>query len=1095
MESSFDPVKDERTVITGAGERRGTEDAPNPLTYPKAAEPFSQELFKSPTSEYRGCPLWAWNTKLDKEKLLRQIDHLKDMGMGGFHMHVRTGLDTDYMGPEFMDRVRDCVEYAESKGMLACLYDDDRWPSGVAGGKVVKEYPEHKAKHLMFTPRPYGSVELGGDCSPSTARACRSEQGYLLARFSVTLDENGCLKSSKKLQGGEDAEPGGRVWYCYVEINPPSAWFNGQTYVDTMSTEAITRFIESTHEVYKDKIGDKFGTVVPCIFTDEPQVANKTQLSSPTSVEDVFLPWTGDLPETFRKAFGDDADLISSIPELIWDLPGDAPSLARYRFHDHVSERFVTSFLDLLASWCRKNKILLDGHMMEEPTLRSQTTAHGETMRCYRNQSMPGMDLLNDWVEYNTAKQCTSVARQNGIRGAMSEIYGCTHWYFSFEGHKGCGDWHAALGITFRVQHLSWVSMAGEGKRDYPASINYQSPWYREYGYVEDHFARVGVAMTRGRAVTRVAVVHPIESFWLSFGPNNSGDDEGGRRDQAFVELTDWLLHGLVDFDFIAESLLSNQIDRTVEVSAPLKVGHCEYDVVILPNLRTIRSFTLDVVKKFAAAGGKVIIAGAGPVLVGAQYPPPEISLDIEPCTKVDWNKDDILSIVSESRELKIDLKQGGPTQTLLYQLRQDGEERFLFVCNTDRTNPYDTVVNIKGEWDVEIMDTFTGNCHHHHHKVKYDDGWTVFEHRFEGCASLLLRLHPILAETLSFVDVVEEVASAPCQKQSAELKLEEVVLSEPNVLMLDYALYRIDDDPWEDASRQEILRIDNEIRDRLRLPPKGSAWRQPWTVPQSERAAKVYVDLRFEFESQIVVKTPAYLAMENPENASISINGHKLPVDAEVLSWWVDEDIKTVPVPKRAIRRGKNVIEISMPFGVLTNLERIYVLGSFSVELKDNLPVLCERRRSLGWGDVVPQGHPFYVGNVTYNCSFSLPSRSDVTLSVPQFSTPVVKVQWGEKARKSGHIALQPRTLDLGELEAGRHEVAITAFGYRYNSFGHVHLAEGYPGCSPDRWRSAGPDWSEEYQLRPNGILEKPSVLVESKTGDGSEDWIVLAE
>jgi hypothetical protein len=43
------------------------------------------------------------------------------MGMGGFHMHSRSGLDTEYMGKEYMDLVRACVEYAESKGLLACL--------------------------------------------------------------------------------------------------------------------------------------------------------------------------------------------------------------------------------------------------------------------------------------------------------------------------------------------------------------------------------------------------------------------------------------------------------------------------------------------------------------------------------------------------------------------------------------------------------------------------------------------------------------------------------------------------------------------------------------------------------------------------------------------------------------------------------------------------------------------------------------------------------------------------------------------------------------------------------------------------------------
>jgi len=94
---------------------------PNPLTYPKSSQPFSKDLFKNPTSEYRGCPFWAWNTKLERDQMLRQIDNFADMGMGGFHMHVRTGLDTEYMGTEFMEIVKACVDYAGGKNMLACL--------------------------------------------------------------------------------------------------------------------------------------------------------------------------------------------------------------------------------------------------------------------------------------------------------------------------------------------------------------------------------------------------------------------------------------------------------------------------------------------------------------------------------------------------------------------------------------------------------------------------------------------------------------------------------------------------------------------------------------------------------------------------------------------------------------------------------------------------------------------------------------------------------------------------------------------------------------------------------------------------------------
>jgi hypothetical protein len=76
---------------------------------------------------------------------------------------------------------------------------------------------------------------------------------------------------------------------------------------------------------------------------------------------------------------------------------------------------------------------------------------------------------------------------------------GVTNWDFSFVGHKAVGDWQATLEIFLRVPHITWVSMRGEAKRDYPASIGYQSAWYKEYSLVEDYFSRINVAMTRGK--------------------------------------------------------------------------------------------------------------------------------------------------------------------------------------------------------------------------------------------------------------------------------------------------------------------------------------------------------------------------------------------------------------------------------------------------------------------------------------------------------------------------------------------------------------------------------------------------------------------
>ena len=49
------------------------------MFYDKSKQEFSLSHFKNPDSAYRAAPFWAWNTKLDKDELMRQIEIFKKM--------------------------------------------------------------------------------------------------------------------------------------------------------------------------------------------------------------------------------------------------------------------------------------------------------------------------------------------------------------------------------------------------------------------------------------------------------------------------------------------------------------------------------------------------------------------------------------------------------------------------------------------------------------------------------------------------------------------------------------------------------------------------------------------------------------------------------------------------------------------------------------------------------------------------------------------------------------------------------------------------------------------------------------------------------
>ena len=1026
------------------------------MLYKKNTESrLDDALFRNPTSEYRGTPFWAWNCKLDKDELCRQIDIFKEMGLGGFHMHVRTGLVTPYLSDEYMDIVKCCVEKAKRENLLSWLYDEDRWPSGFAGG-LVTENPEYRSRYLLFTNKSY--EENSDTCSRNFERAegGRNLNGRFIAAYDIVLDTEGFLESYKRIEKDSAAE--GYKWFAYMETASPWSRYNNQTYVDTLNKKAIEKFIEITHERYKETVGEDFGGAVPAIFTDEPQFSRKRTFNNSTDKEDVTLPWTDDLPETYKDTYGD--DILDRLPELFWDLKDGQVSVHRYHYHDHIAERFSCAFADTVGDWCRKNGIALTGHMMEEPSLKSQTAALGEAMRSYRGFDIPGIDMLCNRYEFTTAKQAQSAAHQFGYEGVLSELYGVTGWDYDFRGHKLQGDWQAALGVTVRVPHLSWVSMAGEAKRDYPASIHYQSPWYKEYSYIENHFARVNTALTRGKPVVKVGVIHPVESYWLHWGPNDKSDLIRETMDKKFKEITEWLLKGSIDFDFICESLLPSLCE---EGGNPLKVGRMEYDAVIVPDCETMRSTTLERLEKFREQGGKLIFMGNAPSYENAVISDRGRKL-YEKSVYISFDRARLLSALENNRTVTLRYADGRLTDGFVYQLREDKDCEWLFVSHCREPYNKDVFRNenlrivLAGEKRVTIYDTLTGETYPA--DVDYAGGNTVIRKKMYDYDSLLLKIEY----------GKNEVASEEKEKELQYINTPSEVpytLDEKNVLLLDRCEFCVDD--GEFLPEEEILRADNIARKIIGLKERNGSVAQPWVLPYEE--PEHTITLKFTVDSVAHIKNPI-LALEDAEKAEITLNGKSVCND--VTGWYVDKSIKTVQLTE--IIKGKNIITVKLPLGNHTNTEWCYLLGDFGVKVTGRKTLLTELPEKLWFGNIVNQDLPFFGGNITYHMGDVIAENGEIEVKIPQYRGALTKVY--VDGEDKSNIVFSPNTLRVAGLTNGAHKLDIKLYTHRFNSFGSVHNADSALGWhGPASWRTENESWTYEYRLKEMGILSAPAV------------------
>ncbi len=1050
------------------------------MLYPRPDVPLSRDTFLHPGSAYRATPFWAWNCAIDEPTLVRGIEMLQQMGFGGFHIHVRTGMSTAYLSDDFFHLIRFCVDQAKQRGMLVWLYDEDRWPSGAAGGIVTRD-PAYRARHLLFTRTPY---HAGADTTATTkgsmARPVRTGNGRLIARYAIEWDANGNLASYRRLAEQESAAEG--IFYAYVETAATNPWFNNQTYVDTLNPEAIRRFIAVTHERYLETVGQEFGSVIPAIFTDEPQFTHKTALSFVDGQADVILPWTDDLPQSFLKMY--DEDLLDALPELFWELPDNQTSTVRYHYHDHIAERFACSFADQVGAWCRAHGIMLTGHMMEEPTLASQTRALGEAMRSLRGFDLPGIDILCNRHEYTTAKQAQSVANQQGSPGVLSELYGVTNWDYDFRGHKLQGDWQAALGVTVRVPHLTWVSMAGEAKRDYPAAIGHQSPWHRQYAFVEDHFARVNVAMTRGRPLTRVAVVHPIESYWLHWGSNERTRQIRDQMDSDFLALTQWLLFGLIDFDFLSESMLPALCRQG---GNPLCVGQMAYDAVVVPPVETLRSTTIERLEAFANQGGRLLFLGAAPQRCDAR--PSTRGRSIwQQAVRLPCQRHALLTSLAACRDLEIHEQDGSPTTDLLYRMRvEDDGTRWLFLAHgidptqPDLVQPRVLRIRLRGCWQPEEWNTIDGSVRSV--PVVYRSGWTRMEKLWYEHDALLLRLLPTDPDAVPDTDLPALRVPFHLPRRIGNQYLAgrnvlpfgqhvRVTLEEPNVAVLDLPKVSLDNAPW--AQAEEVLRADNQLRAQLGWPSREESVAQPWTMPPEQPAHTVR--LRFHFHCDVAI-AGVRLALEDAASARVHLDG--VHVQSAAAGFYVDAAIGKIELPP--LDRGRHTIQITLPFGRRTHLEACYLLGDFSVQVQGCAITLGKPVRRLAFGDITRQGLPFYGGNLIYHLEVETLAPA-ATLRVSQYRGALLDVTRDGEA--AGRIVYSPYTLQLSDLAPGKHRLDIRLYGNRYNTFGQLHNADAtMDWFGPDSWRTVGDSFTYEYCLKPTGILKSPELYVMDHT------------
>ena len=516
------------------------------------------DKFIKPTS----LPFWSWNDDLQEDKLIKQIHEMKEQGYGGFFMHARSGLKTEYLGEKWFSCIRACCEEAKKLGMQAWAYDENGWPSGFVGGKLL----ETKEFRLHYLNSSIGNFDQSA-----------------LYHYEI---KDGALFRNEVYSSGE-----------FINVFEKESI----SQADVLDDKVVDAFISETHERYKKEIKN-FSDSIVGFFTDEPQYTQFCQ-----------TPYSKVLPTYYQEQYG--KSLFDDLGLLFYE--GVGFERFRYRYYKCCQELFLKNFAVKIYNWCSDNGVKLTGHYVEERTMFTQMLNNSGIMPYYEFLHMPGIDwLCRRYLRVNTIRQLTSVTAQLQKERALTETFAMTGWDVTPKELKNIADYQYNYGVNAMCQHLLPYSESGDRKNDYPTHFTSFNAWI-DKGMLDfnRYFDALGEWIRSSKEDVDVGVLFTIRSAYVKYNPKDWKSCED--LDISYIDnCCENLANHHVAFHILDETLLSRYGGVK---NGKITLGACSYSTLVVPKTIVIDKTTDDIFREFIKQGGKVLLPDGKPSFVGGE--------------------------------------------------------------------------------------------------------------------------------------------------------------------------------------------------------------------------------------------------------------------------------------------------------------------------------------------------------------------------------------------------------------------------------------------------------------------------------------------
>ncbi|GAB1454173.1 glycosyl hydrolase [Draconibacterium sp.] len=1012
-----------------------------------------KELFADPPSEYRSAPLWDWNEQISEEGIDFQMKEFKKAGIGGVFVHPRPGLLTEYLSEDWFHLFDYTVQKGKELGMKVWIYDENSYPSGFAGGHVPAEMPD--------------SYQHGTGLSMEIQQQLNVVVSDTLAVILKKTDTG--FENITSIANQENGSQG--TYYIFRKTYPgKSPWYGGYSYVDLLYPGVTEKFLEVTMTKGYEKNSADFGQTLLGVFTDEPNLEAAMSRGS-------MLRWTPDLWDEFQERWG--YDLKVNLPSLVEET-GNWKKV-RHDYYELLVELFVDRWAKTWSKYCDEKGLDWTGHYWEhgwpEPTDGMDEAAF------YIWHQMPGVDMLGNTLDTaglggqfgndRAVRELRSAANQAGRARTLSETYGGGGWEMNFETQKRLVDWEVVLGVNFVNQHLSYYSLNGVRKFDYPPSFSYHEPWWEHYKLMGDYIGRISMAMSSGQQINTTLVLQPNTTAWMYFSRKDKNPAIYTIK-KGFKNFVYQMEQHHLEYDLGSESVLKEI--GSVE-GKTLRVGERDYSLVVIPaEMENIDKNTLNLLQKYLENGGKVLSFNSNIQLVdGAESTQVNELVAKNP---ENW-------IVAENLDDAATLKLLGRDEFTMYDQTQNGmlyhqrrildDGQLLFVVNSHSTKQAAAEITVEGKY-VSKLDLVSGDIFSY--PAKAEKGKVTFKVDLDPVGSAMFTVTNQKSDepeftTVSGTGTVVESSGATSVKRESD-----------NIMMVNYL-----DMKTAKSNKKDIYFMDaliglfNENGVEMGNPWQHKIqYKKTWLELDSLFTKDSWFEASYHFNINQNLDATAMKSIravvERPGLWKVFINGNE--VSKNEGSFWIDREFPQFAIGE-FLKPGKNTITLKAPrMHILAEVMPVYLLGDFLVKpAKQGFEIAGGDIGTLGsWREA---GLPFYSQKVAYSEKYNIskPNGTSYKVKLNQWNGSIAEVSVNNQP--AGVIAWQPNELDVTSfLKEGENEITVKVIGSLKNTFGFFYQKNDNWIFGPHSWNYAPKKVpaASEYFLMDYGLIEPFDLL-----------------